>query len=282
MKDAKQKKREQLSGILTAILTIALVVCFYFISVWQAPDPPLPVYGLELSLGMDESGSGEPVQEIQAQAPTPNNPEPIQPEPLPEVEEVPQEVMEEVPEQTQPVEETVETPVEDIQEEPSWVEEKPEEVVSEPEEPKKEKLPAYEFPSDKKTEDQSNASAASSGDDDHATGTKGKEEGKIDERGIYSGSFGAKGASLDMKGWAWDAAPRPSDNSNESGKIVYQIRIDEDGEIQEVRRLESTVRPEVEARYRRAVEQLTFSRSADNLRPAPFTTGKITFIINAN
>ncbi|BDC98968.1 hypothetical protein [Persicobacter psychrovividus] len=285
MEDQKQKQREYLSMAITAVLAIALTVSLFFIMVWHAPDPPLPVYGLELSLGTSERGSGEPVKPIKAATPVETPPTKITPKPIPQPEEQPEEVEEVTPEESTPTEETITPEVIETQEEPSYKEEeKKEKVVKPKEEPKEEVKPIHEFPSKQKAAEEQTQTAPqpSSGTDESGAGNQGKEEGKIDERGIYQGSFGAKGASLDMKGWAWDGAPRPQDTSNESGKIVYQIRIDEDGEIQEVRRIESTVRPEIETKYRKAVEQLTFSRTADNLRPTPFTTGRITFIINAN
>ena len=85
----------------------------------------------------------------------------------------------------------------------------------------------------------------------------------------------------DMAGWVWDFKPEPNDTSSESGRIVFQIKIDDQGEIISVRTLEKTVSPAVEKVYRQAVERLTFSRTADNTIPAPVSTGTITFIIKS-
>jgi hypothetical protein len=62
-----------------------------------------------------------------------------------------------------------------------------------------------------------------------------------------------------LSGWRWDFEPNPPDTSNENGKIVFEIKIDDRGEIISVRTLEKTVSPEVERIYRQEVESLTFS-----------------------
>ncbi len=84
-----------------------------------------------------------------------------------------------------------------------------------------------------------------------------------------------------MAGWNWDNIPRPNDSSNENGRVVFEITIDDQGEIIGVKTIEKTVSPTVERQYRLAVEQLTFSTTSDNVRPAPTSTGRITFIIRA-
>ena len=108
------------------------------------------------------------------------------------------------------------------------------------------------------------------------------EKVEIDERALYNSEGGSttssEGANLDLTGWVWDFEPTPYDDSAESGKIVYRITIDDEGYILKIVAEVSTVSPTVEKYYRQAVERLTFSKTS-GYRPAPTSTGKITFII---
>jgi periplasmic protein TonB len=102
----------------------------------------------------------------------------------------------------------------------------------------------------------------------------------IDERGLYKVHQGkTTGALLELAGWMWDAAPQPQDNTDESGKIVFQIIIDEFGEVIAIKTIEKTISPLVEQIYKEALIKLTFSKTTDNLVYAPTSTGKVTFIL---
>ena len=107
-------------------------------------------------------------------------------------------------------------------------------------------------------------------------------EKKIEERAIYSSSSSStKGSSLDMKGWIWDIAPKPDDNSSESGRIVFEIIVDYYGEIIGLKTIETTLSPMVEKIYSDEILKLTFSPT-NNENPAELSKGKITFIIKNN
>ena len=272
MATPEEKKNRKIALAVATGFQLFLLVVFFFLVAWRRPDPPLPEYGIELDFGLDNAGTGQ----------TPD------PEPTPVVEEETaeepeEEVVEEIvetevtePEPEEPVEEIeTETQVEESPAVVEEVEESVEEVVAEPEPepvpvPKEESL----YPGTKKK-------ASNEGDDAEEVGDKGKEDGKIDERAIYGAKGSADGASLQMAGWNWDNIPRPNDSSNENGRVVFEITIDDQGEIIGVKTIEKTVSPAVERQYRLAVEQLTFSTTSDNVRPAPTSTGRITFIIRA-
>ena len=107
-------------------------------------------------------------------------------------------------------------------------------------------------------------------------------EKKIEERAIYSSSSSStKGSSLDMQGWIWDIAPKPDDNSSESGRIVFEIIVDYYGEIIGLKTIETTLSPMIEKIYREEILKLTFSPT-NNENPAELSKGKITFIIKNN
>jgi len=165
-----------------------------------------------------------------------------------------------------PVEQPVEEKVEEIQEE--TVEQ------SDPE-------PAVEKTS---TDTQSNQEdtqneSTSHGDNTDVQGDEGSDSGDIDARALYGTPGGGGGASLDLAGWIWDYVPKPQDTSDEYGRIVFEIKVDDQGEVIGVRTIEKTVSPKVEQVYREEVESLTFSPTSSNTMPAPISTGKITFII---
>ncbi len=123
--------------------------------------------------------------------------------------------------------------------------------------------------------------APSQGDNANKTGDKGNPEGKLDARALYGTQGGGNGASLDMTGWMWDFIPKPNDPTTESGRIVFEVKVDDQGEIIGVKTVEKTVSSTVEKIYRQAVEQLTFSRTSDNTVPASVSTGRITFILKS-
>ena len=106
------------------------------------------------------------------------------------------------------------------------------------------------------------------------------EKPTIDNRSLYHYSENKKmGASLSLIGWTWDNMPHPKDSTNEVGKIVFEIIIDDLGEIIAINTLEKTVSPLVEQLYKEEVAKLTFSKIDSNMSYASKCTGKITFII---
>jgi hypothetical protein len=118
-----------------------------------------------------------------------------------------------------------------------------------------------------------------------ASKTINQEEGKtetIDERGLYKVHQGKQtGASLELAGWVWDVAPQPQDDTDEFGKIIFQITIDEFGEVIAVKTLEKTISPLLERIYKDALTALTFSKTVDHPVYSPTSTGKVTFILQA-
>lgn len=126
------------------------------------------------------------------------------------------------------------------------------------------------------------------GDKDNKVGDQGDPNGDINAKALYGnagtggeGQGGSGGSSLDLAGWRWDKIPKVKDeNEDDNGKIVFQITIDSEGEIINIKTLEKTVGPNVEKLYKEAVEKLSFSKT-DNKIPASTSTGKITFIIKS-
>lgn len=286
-----QEKKYRKIGWLTSIgVQVVLLLLFYFLVAWKEPFPPIPSYGIELSFGFESTGSGQtPV----------NNPTPADAT-EPEVEEASEtevenptdEVVEESIEASDPLPSEVgadtqipvtDQPSPDVvneqaspKEEVKPVKEKTEQTKEKPkDEPKKEPTlnPAASMP---QTSDATNKSKGDTGGE----GVAGKKEGTVDGRALMGDQGGANGASLQMAGWVWDFKPDPKDDSSESGKIVYRIKIDGDGYIIDIELVSSTVSPTVERYYRQSIERLSFSKTND-YKPAPTSSGTVTFIIRS-
>ncbi len=274
-----------------------LILLFFLINAWTAPDPPLPEYGIELNLGLEQAGFGaeEPVTEP---APAVEE-EQDQPEPQEEIVEEPEPVAEEQPvEEPQPAEpEAVEETAPDSQQEDSPlaaepenapeeakpVEEKVEEKPKSVEKTQPEKPVEKPKPVEKKVDTKAlYPGSKSQGDTPDKAGDTGIKEGTVDSRALYGKQGGGGGGPrLDLAGWRWDYEPKPDDKSKENGRIVFEIKVDDNGDVIAVRTLEKTVSPAVERIYRREVEKLTFSPTSDNTIHQPISTGKITFIIRS-
>ena len=101
----------------------------------------------------------------------------------------------------------------------------------------------------------------------------------IDERAIYSSSSKQSGVLLEIFGWDWDSFPQPYDITDETGKIVFEIKIDDTGDIVSIITLERTTSAYVESIYKDALAKTTFSKKLDNFTDDTFYNGKVTFII---
>jgi len=307
-----EKKNQRIGMGVSIGIHGLLLILFFLVMAWREPDPPVPEYGIELNFGLDNAGTGDIQPEQPAATPQLIEEQIISEEVIEEpaeetVEEVP---VEEIPVQDEPeiIEEQIiedsemeDSPdvIEPVEEQPELqpepeeeiVEEEPEPTVVEPvEEPIVEDQPiarnddvveSTEEGQGTLEETAGAAEAISQGDDAEATGDEGDPQGTLDSRALYGTYGGGGGPLLELTGWIWDFEPDPKDTSNENGRIVFEIKIDDMGEIISVRTLEKTVSPSVERIYKTEVESLTFSPISSNTTPAAVSTGKITFIIRS-
>lgn len=292
----KEKKYDRVGMIVSVSIHAILLLIFFFLLAWQAPDPPIPQYGIVVNFGTDNAGSGRvqpkrrPVETKKIKKETPEEPKPQKQEPVEEpvekpVKEAPKEVKQEVVEE--PAKEVVEESV--TQPEPSPVVEKKEkkpppkkEVQPKKETPEKKPVETNQPKNDGRGESTKEPTRSNQGDRPKKTGDQGKPQGSVDSKALYGSQGGGGGSRLDLAGWNWDELPRPDDRSDENGRIVFEIKVDDQGEIISVRTIEKTVSAAVEKIYRDEVENLTFHKTAENTRPAPISTGRITFIIKSN
>ena len=283
MTSLEEKKNKRVGMIVSLTVHTLLLLFFAFLIAWQEPDPPLPEYGIELNFGIDESGTGEvqpetPVKQIENKEETKT--EEMQPDESPAEEPEPEVIDKLAVEEVTEVFEDDES--EDVVQEKTETDVVEEKMVKEEPVPAEPEVKAEEnevVPENDKGE-KNVPDTANQGDKTDKTGDQGDEHGVIDARALYGKPGGGGGSSLALAGWMWDFKPKPNDTSNEVGRIVFEIKIDEQGEIISIKTLEKTVSPSIEKIYKTEVEKLTFSKT-DNLPPAPISTGKITFIIKS-
>jgi periplasmic protein TonB len=280
----EEKKNERLAALTSIALHAGLLLLFFFMVAWRPPNPPLPEVGLEINFGMDDQGTGkiqpeEPVGSEGTQPEEPNQPEEEMPNPEP------QEPVETKVQEDPVVTTKEETPVrvEDKKEEkkqPDKPIDKPEPKKEEPKktEPKPDPKGGYTNPTAQT--DAKAGSAGSQGDDVNKAGDKGQPDGTPDPRGGFHGTPGGGGGPrLEMSGWQWDSKPNPEVPKSESGRIVFQIKVDENGEIIDIKTLERGVSVEAEKACRAEIQRLTFTKTGSNVPEV--SIGKITFVITS-
>lgn len=274
----REKKNKRIAAVTSIGVHVLLFVIFLFAVAWRSPDPPLPEFGIELNFGLDSQGSGD----VQPETPVGTDQVADKTEQV-QSEETQQEEVK--PSESKPVEQEVTTK----QESPVVVKEekketKPVETKVKTEEKKevtpKEEAKAVYKPNTEKTESKT-GQPGSQGDDVNKTGDKGDPKGTIDSKAMYGKpGGGAGGSSLDLAGWQWDEIPKPNVPNNESGRVVFEIKVDGAGEIISIKTLERSVSLEAENICRREIEKLTFTKTGSNV-PA-ISTGKITFVVRSN
>lgn len=297
----EEKNKKIAAGISITLHVIILLLLFYLLAWNGAPGKPDEEIGIELDFGMSAVGSGS----VQSKA-TPNEsknvqdskPAPTQPDPLPEPKPVAAVTPPTPVETPKVVTTTAEAPVvvkEEVKPQPKP---QPKEEIKKPvekpaekpvEQPKKEpEKPRSLYPG-KPTE---STGTGKSGTSNEATGNNnGDDANKVGDKGDPRGIMGAKnyegtpgggggGDGLDMAGWRYDISPKRDPYENETGFVKFRIRIDADGNLIGIDRLESTVSPHVEKWYREQLQKTTFSRIGGS-RATSGATGTVTFVIKS-
>lgn len=120
------------------------------------------------------------------------------------------------------------------------------------------------------------------GDDKSGVGDKGNPDGNINAKEFYGKPGGSKsGVALNVSGWSFGNNKLDKDDSDEGGKIIYQIRVDSDGNIVSARPMQQTVSPSVESFYRRQVMRFKL-RPKGSVTPSELAVGTLTISISAN
>lgn len=283
MTTSEEIKNRRIAAGVSIGVHVLLLLLFIFLLAWRSPDPPHPEYGIEINYGTSETGSGAVQPEVPPVEQLENE------EPAPDEESEPQEdVVEDEEVVEEQVQEEVSQEVVTDHESPDVVEQQEKTIEPEPDpepEIEEERSPATEPV--RESSDQGNQGEEESqdnisqGDNTNEAGDKGDPEGTVDARALYGQKGGGGGYSLSLTGWRLDSEPNINDQSNESGRIVFEIKVDDSGYVIDRKMITRTVSPEVAKIYQEAIENLTFSPTADNTVPAPVSTGKITFIIKS-
>lgn len=118
------------------------------------------------------------------------------------------------------------------------------------------------------------------GDNKSGVGDKGNPGGKIDAKGLY-GNPGGSGSGVDfsVSGWSMSGRPNVNDDSDETGIIIFELKVDQSGDIISVRTKQTTVSPSVVDVYKKAVLRLRLVPKS-SVTP-PVSTGTIRFTIKS-
>ncbi len=239
-------KNKWIAILYAVLLHAAVALSLFLIHTYQAEKKQKKEYGMEVSYGTDDMGMS--------------------------INEIPIETV-----RQDDVEELISEEEHEKAEEDVILKEK--QKKAEADKNKKETLKTNETNTSKKTKVESDVKSEGKkqGDDKVDDGNKGKVTG-TDVKNVYT-TPGGIGTSLELTGWDWEAAPKIKDNSTESGKIVFQILVDDKGQVISITVLESTISSSVEKLYEKEVLKTRFYPSKDNTTPTPVSKGKISFLI---
>ncbi|MDW8286587.1 MAG: hypothetical protein RMJ89_00795 [Flammeovirgaceae bacterium] len=284
-KEQKEALKNKRVALATAILlqTGILLLSFYIVA-WMPPDPPIPQYGIEVNFGLDESGSGEKQPEKTSSETKPATATKVsnaQPSKTVESKVPKVEPIATPPVYQEKVEATKVEPITEVGEETvvakptSSVEKIAETSKETSESPKQE--PSETILSG--NEGQKHTKTNSHGNVEGSKGDQGKEEGTINSELLVVSDLTGRGEiGLDIQGWSWSRLPQPKDTSNESGKLVFEIKIDRYGEVIAIRTLYRSVSRTVADIYQNALKEASFEPH-EGVDPAETTTGKVIFNI---
>jgi protein TonB len=306
----RQQEREKniKAGLTTAGINVLILLIMIFAAAWQSPGSgPGDYPGIEVNLGYDDQGSGE------IEPATPIGKEEAKDDENPVAKPTEEQVQDETPPALVPVQEEVKTitkveptltdPTSDVE----IKEEKKEKPVEKPVEKKPVVLPdkPVEKPVEKKPDEKpkldsravypgkSTATNPSENAGDGKQGTSGNQGddiGKEGNKGVPGGTEGAAvykgtpgggdGPSLELNGWEWDNIQKPNIPDNQTGRIVFLIEVDNNGELVAYRKESGTVSAAAERACIEVIQKITFTKKAGAKVPE-ISKGKITFVVRA-
>jgi periplasmic protein TonB len=111
-------------------------------------------------------------------------------------------------------------------------------------------------------------------------GDQGSPQGTLDGKSLYGkpGSGGTGGASVSISGWKKRNFQLEKDKSNETGRIVFDVTVDDLGEVKSIVVSESNVSPSVTNFYKSYIQRKLSSFLVPDGTPPARATGRI--IIN--
>jgi outer membrane biosynthesis protein TonB len=286
------------------IISSVLILAMMFITLHQhLPENEEVIEYVEVNFGTDAAGYGK-IQNYNKASDSPRNedvkkendapkikatPKPIVTPPTPKIETTkPIKIKNSPPPITSKTESPVEVPEKIVK--PTKVEAKTPPIETPkpaPAPPKKEinndalfKKSSGSSGSNGTTGKASGTAGNNNGDKPGTVGDQGNPNGKIDAGSLYGKPGGsAQGVALNVSGWGMGSRPQVNDDSDESGKIVFELKVDDSGDIISVKVKESTVSQSVVELYKRAVSRMKLIPKSENV-PA-VSTGTLTYIIKS-
>lgn len=287
---AYEERNRKIGFTTSLIIHLLLLIFFLLYKAWPFDPPLAPQIGIMVNFGTSDVGSGDIQNESESGENTEENTEATETEienaeevtELTESSESSESESTEVTENTETVEETSEVVESEVE---SLVETTNSETTSEA----TTESATTETETEVETEEvnESNVMGGSSsnnnnGNDENEVGDKGDENGEINESNIYQGSHGGgNGASLNMNGWQWDNLPNKKDATSETGKITFKIVIDEDGSIEDVKVVSSSVSIPVQNFYRDLLYREATLKKASNFSGSSSSTGIVVWEIKS-
>lgn len=278
------EKNKNLIALATSLgFHLTLLLLFLFLVSWKAPNPPLSsLGGIELNFGLDDVGSGEiqptapvgndsPIEEdANIQSPQQETNQPSIPDA--EAEKLTSEADDHSVEvkEAKPIKKDPPPQKQDKEIETAKIENKVDSELSKPIESNSKK-----------------GATGNQGDDKGKVGDKGSPQGTLDAKALYGnpGSGGQNGSgtgggfALQMAGWTWDEQPKaPKLPDNENGRVVFEIEVDEEGEITSIKTLERSLSPEAERICKQEVLRRSLVKTSQGATPER-SKGKVAFVL---
>lgn len=301
MSNKEERKKRATAALTTVAVNVVVFLILLFTAAWKNAGSGVGEYpGIEVNLGYDDQGSGniqpkEPVgnpdasdtenSDNQAQDETGDQQQVASPPPVQE--DVSSKII-------QPT--TVTDPNSDVEIKEEKKEVKP---VEQPVPEKKLDKPVEKPVEEKPVVDQNalykgkQSKTPTEGDGkgkEGVTGSEGDDVNKKGDKGVEGGTEGAAvykgkpgggdGGTLEINGWDWDFVPKPDVKDNSTGRIVFNIEVDDNGELIGYDKVSSGVSPAAERACIEALEKLTFTKKPGAKVPA-VSKGRITFVIRA-
>ncbi|WP_338766433.1 hypothetical protein WAF17_03755 [Bernardetia sp. ABR2-2B] len=276
-------------AILAVIIHIFLAIFLFIKTVWERPIPaPEPAGITMVSFGNVATPTETPAPTQSEFTPsitetTENEAE--QTEQTQEVQDItPQEQTQTPNIQTTKNDNTVSVPKTKKNKKEKKEEKKPEKKVEPKEEKKeeeKEKIvkqeKKVETPTPVKEEKKNDVASNSNEDGDSKTEDKQGNSNDLEDKGKIGVE---EGAEIAVQGWRWITKPKPNDTLNEQGKIVFDITIDQNGNVINTTLVErsSTIGIATYTAYKSAVLNTKFERTISKPATEP-TVGRLTFNI---
>jgi len=301
MSEQQEKKNKTIAAFSAVGIHAMLFLLMFIIIAWVPPDPPLGAGGgMEVILGQDETGYGdvkptEPIGSEGKQSEAPQNTTQQQEETAPaESKAVTEDKSDAKDNDEMKSESQLESPVTvtPAKKEESKATDKPVTPVKDADKKQPQIKQQDLYPGSKststtpeKTGDGREGKPGNFGDDKGKTGDKGNPQGSPDGKSLYGnpgsgntdGPGGPQGFGLQMSGWDWDSPPsKPLLVDKESGFVIFEITIDDQGDITSIETIENTLTPDAVKRCEQKIKERSFIRKAGGAIP-PRSKGRVTF-----